>query len=221
MDKSFFYEKTFQVKVWPISWLNDSETQEWWLDGKKKEKRFHEGYMPPFPLETYTFQAHLGKRSVHVYSDPRLNHVTRRPWWSTKQEFSSQRRGNSFVLVKQHGRSDISYKPAIVYCETSHSGPCLVPKSFLRFSAVVSAQEGDVTRDDSQRRFVAQHSVPTLLRHCFEWLQHCSSIATLSCAENRRCESSRVTSHSGGGGVHLDIFWVGMCRPGIQIGTPS
>ena len=42
--------------------------------------------------------------------------------------------------------------------------------------------------------FLAQHSVATLLRHCFEWLQHCSDIATLCCAKNRRCESSRVTS---------------------------
>ena len=40
----------------------------------------------------------------------------------------------------------------------------------------------------------AQHSVATLLRHCFEWLQHCSSIATLCCAKNHRCELSRVTS---------------------------
>ena len=24
----------------------------------------------------------------------------------------------------------------------------------------------------------------------------------------------------GRGGGHLDIFWVGMCRPGLQIGTP-
>ena len=32
------------------------------------------------------------------------------------------------------------------------------------------------------------------LRHCFKWLQHCSSIATLCCAKNRRCELSRVTS---------------------------
>ena len=23
-----------------------------------------------------------------------------------------------------------------------------------------------------------------------------------------------------GGGGHLRIFWVGMCRPGLQIGTP-
>ena len=52
----------------------------------------------------------------------------------------------------------------------------------------------DVTRDDSQRRFLAQHSVATLLRHCFEWLQHCSNIATLCCAKSRRCESSRVAS---------------------------
>ena len=58
----------------------------------------------------------------------------------------------------------------------------------------VWGNKGGVTRDDSQRRFLAQHSVATLLRHCFGWLQHCSNIATLYCAKNRRCESSRVTS---------------------------
>ena len=47
---------------------------------------------------------------------------------------------------------------------------------------------------DSQRRFLAQSSITTLLRHCFEWLQHCSNIAALCCAQNRRCESSHVTS---------------------------
>ena len=49
---------------------------------------------------------------------------------------------------------------------------------------------GTIRNDD----FKAQHSVATLLRHCFEWLQHCSSIATLCCAKHRRCESFRVTS---------------------------
>ena len=42
--------------------------------------------------------------------------------------------------------------------------------------------EGDVTRDDSQRRFLEQHSITTLLRHCFEWSEHCSNIATMCCA---------------------------------------
>ena len=54
--------------------------------------------------------------------------------------------------------------------------------------------KGEVTRDDSQRRFLAQYSVAILLRHCFEWLQHCSNIATLCCAKTRRGESSPVTS---------------------------
>ena len=54
--------------------------------------------------------------------------------------------------------------------------------------------KGDVTRDDSQQRFLAQRNIKALLRHCFEWLQHCSNIATLRCAENRRSKSSRVTS---------------------------
>ena len=53
---------------------------------------------------------------------------------------------------------------------------------------------GDVKQDDLQRRFLTQHIISTLLRHCFEWLQHCSNIAALCCAKNRRCESSRVTS---------------------------
>ena len=32
-----------------------------------------------------------------------------------------------------------------------------------------------------------------LVKLCFEWFQHCSNIATLCCAKNRLCESSRVT----------------------------
>ena len=28
--------------------------------------------------------------------------------------------------------------------------------------------KGDVTGDDSQRQFLAQHSIATLLRHCFK-----------------------------------------------------
>ena len=43
----------------------------------------------------------------------------------------------------------------------------------------------ETIRDDD---FLAQHSVVATL------LQHCSNIATLCCAKNRRCESSRVTS---------------------------
>ena len=40
-----------------------------------------------------------------------------------------------------------------------------------------SLHKGGVTRHDSQRRLLWQHSIATLVRHCFEWLQHCSSIA--------------------------------------------
>ena len=62
--------------------------------------------------------------------------------------------------------------------------------------------KGDVARDDSYvpapgsqlRRFLAQQSVSTSLRHCFERIQHCSGITTLCCPKNRRCESSPVTS---------------------------
>ena len=66
------------------------------------------------------------------------------------------------------------------------------------------AREGDVTRDDLQRRFLAQHRVAALLQHCFERLQHCSNIASLCSAKNRRCESSRV-NHPRTGSILLRI----------------
>ena len=67
----------------------------------------------------------------------------------------------------------------------------------------------DVTRDDLQRQFLTQHSITSLLQHCFESLQHCSNITTLCCAENRRCKSSRVTSPWG----TATQFWViKICR---------
>ena len=50
--------------------------------------------------------------------------------------------------------------------------------------------------------FLAQHSVATSLLHYFEWLQHCSNIATLCCSKNSRCESSRITSPSGRAYMH-------------------
>ena len=53
---------------------------------------------------------------------------------------------------------------------------------------------GDVTPDDSQRRFLAQHSVAMLEQCCNHSKQCCNNVATLCCAKNRRCESSRGTS---------------------------
>ena len=65
----------------------------------------------------------------------------------------------------------------------------------LRHKDIVQVNTlSDTTRDDSQRRFLAQHSVAALLRQWFERLQHSASVATLCCAKNRRCKSSRVTS---------------------------
>ena len=46
--------------------------------------------------------------------------------------------------------------------------------------------------NDSKQQFLALHRVASLLQHCSEWFQHCSNIATLCCAKNRRCESFRV-----------------------------
>ena len=51
----------------------------------------------------------------------------------------------------------------------------------------------DVTRDDSQRRFLAQHSVAMLEQCRNNSKQRRNNVATLCCAKNRRCKSSRVT----------------------------
>ncbi|CAH3122380.1 unnamed protein product [Porites lobata] len=45
-----------------------------------------------------------------------------------------------------------------------------------------------------QEKGIGVGIVATLSRHCFEWLQHCSSIATLWGAKNRLCESNGFTS---------------------------
>ena len=50
-------------------------------------------------------------------------------------------------------------------------------KKFNSNFVLVLKSKGDVTREDSQQRFLAQHRVVALLRHCFEWGLHCSNIA--------------------------------------------
>ena len=56
---------------------------------------------------------------------------------------------------------------------------------------------GDVTRDESQRRFLAQHNAAMLEQCCNHSKQCRNNVARLCCpknVKNRRCESSRVTS---------------------------
>ena len=48
----------------------------------------------------------------------------------------------------------------------------------------------DVTPDDSQQRFLAQHNAAMLEQCCNHSKQCRNNIATLCCARNRRCESS-------------------------------
>ena len=49
--------------------------------------------------------------------------------------------------------------------------------------------KGDVTRDDSQRRFSAQHSIAMLENCCNYSKQYGDNVETLCCAKNRLCES--------------------------------
>ena len=60
--------------------------------------------------------------------------------------------------------------------------------------------KGDVIRDrDSQKRFLAQHSVATLLRYCFEWLQHCRQ-----CVALKIIVANRPVKH------HLNLLYTGI-----------
>ena len=52
----------------------------------------------------------------------------------------------------------------------------------------------NVTRDDSQRRFLAQNRVAMLEQCCNHSKQCCNNVAKLCWAKNRCCESSRLTS---------------------------
>ena len=59
---------------------------------------------------------------------------------------------------------------------------------------VWTGPKGDVTPDNSQRRFLTQHGV-AMLEQCWNYSKQCrNNIAKLCCAKNRRCESLRVTS---------------------------
>ena len=52
---------------------------------------------------------------------------------------------------------------------------------------------GDVTRNDSQRRFLGQNSV-AMLEQCYNHSKQCrTNVAMLCCDKSRRCESCLVT----------------------------
>ena len=58
-------------------------------------------------------------------------------------------------------------------------------------------RKADVTRDDLQRRFSAQHSVAMLQQCCNHSKQYRSNAVMLCCAKKRCCESSRVRCKRG------------------------
>ena len=63
----------------------------------------------------------------------------------------------------------------------------MVYKVILSIESVDEILKGDNTGDDSQRWFLAQNSVTTLLWHYFKWSKHCSSTAMLCCTKNSCC----------------------------------
>ena len=96
-----------------------------------------------------------------------------------------------------------------VKCSTSQFWPLLfscpeVPFFVLETSSrlhvdealldIVNTSYGDVTRDNSERRSLVQHSLAMLEQCCHHFKQCRSNVSTLHFAKNRRCESQRVTS---------------------------
>ena len=88
-----------------------------------------------------------------------------------------------------------SHSPLISLCNSFFTRKMSVYKYKLQISCKYRLQiqaanlmmlHETIRNDDFQHNI---YSVATLLRHCFQQLQHCSNIATMCCAKNRRCES--------------------------------
>ena len=80
------------------------------------------------------------------------------------------------MMYLRDGRSKRNFSPPIVA------------------KSVSASPLGDVTRDDSQRQFLAQHRSAMLEQYCNHSKQCRNNVERLCCAKNRRFESSRVTS---------------------------
>ena len=129
-------------------------------------------------MKKYKTSTNLKRKTIpfELQSSTDLKHFTASAQSAKKKhkcswtKFSSTRKKCHFSFpskLKEKYLSGITFKGLITY-----DGRCCT-------------FQGDVTRGDSQQRLLAQHSVVTLLRHCFEWLQHCSNIAALCCPKNR------------------------------------
>ena len=78
-------------------------------------------------------------------------------------------------------------------CRTT-SSTCNLPQKSLTFGGPHEWRKGDITRDDSQRWFLVQHSIAMLEGYCNHLNQCRNNVATPCCAKNHCCESSRATS---------------------------
>ena len=84
--------------------------------------------------------------------------------WYSPLEFNSKKFAD-FWWIKRDGISAIRFKAARIH---------FLSGVFVAVAVFVAS--GDVTRDDSQRRFLAQQSVATLFRMVAALSQHCSAL---------------------------------------------
>ena len=125
-------------------------------------------------------------------------------WWWGAWRKNNNERWNLGVIATFKGHS---YSAALYMGSRVTENEKQLSSTFFRYDETVWTSlywasvkvhalltKGDITRDDSQRRFLAQRSV-AMLELCCNYSKQCrNNIATLCCAKNRRCESSRVTS---------------------------
>ena len=123
----------------------------------------------------------------YIMRQPIINQKTKQ---ITSRYLSYDKTGNrNAQLVLQH-----CCKNSDVARFTTHKSKLPFNKWGCCKTRNITIQLGDVTLDDSQRRFLVQHSVAMLEQCCNHSKQCGNNVATLCCPKNRRCESSRVTS---------------------------
>ena len=105
----------------------------------------------------------------------------------------------SSLLRKQEGRKKKKEKryldafvstSAVLYVAHALRDKTCNVQNLVQINFLV--RKGDVTRYDSQPRFLAQHSVAMLEQCCHYSKQHRNNVATLCCANSCCCESSHV-----------------------------
>ena len=112
--------------------------------------------------------------------------------FSTKREMRHVSHRSNAKAAKKRERRDARAK--LLFCLLNLLFVCLFVCLFFFYVLVAVALLPILTRDDSKRRFQAQHIVAMLKQCCNHSKQCRNSVVMLCCTKNRHWQSSRVTS---------------------------